>query len=129
MRFAITMVTAAVCLALPTWAAEAPKKNASAGIDFTRPLLGVDGKPILDQEKNPLTMGNVAANCLVQEKAANGQGPALWALAMKIATASNVALDATEIHAIEGCLADRAPLLSGQIDPAIDPNFKAEPLK
>ena len=144
-RYASIIATlAALALISPAWAADATKLASTplpSSIDFTRPLLGIDRKPILHPTldpagkpipgavADPITIGETVANCLVQEKAANGQGPALWKLAMKINGASNVTLDASEVHAIEACVADKSPIMSGQIDPMIDPNFKVEPLK
>jgi hypothetical protein len=110
-------------------AGEQTPAKATHGIDFTRPLLTLDGKPITNPDKTPVTVGGVAASCLVQEKESPGEGPALWALAVRIANAKDATLDAAEVHAIETCLADKPALVSGQIIPLIDPNYKPAPLR
>lgn len=90
------------------------------GIDFTRPLTTIDGKPLVIDGLS-VTLGSVSANCLAQEPKGS---PSLYALAQRIANAKDAVLAAAEIHAIEECVGKLAPLVSGQVDPAIDPGFK-----
>lgn len=112
--------TLAFLSAAPAFAQSVPK-----AIDFTRPLKGMDGKPLVVNGL-PLTIGSVAANCLVQEPKGS---PSLYALAQKIVNAKDAQLTTPELHAIEECVNKLAPLVSGQVDPAIDPNFKFAPVQ
>ena len=107
--------------ATPALAQTAPPK----GVDFTQPILGVDSKPLKEGDI-ALTRGAVVASCLVQEK---GGSPSLYALATRIVNAKDATLTNPEIHAIETCIDKLSPLVSGQIDPAIDPTFKFAPVQ
>jgi hypothetical protein len=111
--------------------ADAPK-----GVDFTRPLVGADGQPMRDVEQatsadpqclkcGPLNFGKVVGNCLLQQPR-QGQGAALWALAVKVAApdAKSVVLDTAELHAIESM--PRRRQASGSDERANPPRHRSD---
>src|SRR6185312_641440 len=104
MRYLATVLFLTL-FAFPSFAQDGPK-----GIDFTQPLKGVDGKPLMAGEL-PVTIGGVTSNCLVQEPK---WSPSLYALAQRIVNAKDAVLSGAEIHAIEECVGKLAPLVSGQ---------------
>ena len=93
--------------------------------DPSRPLVDLQGKPLMDNGL-PMTVGAVAGTCVAKEQ---GKGPGYWALAQKLVSPNPVALTTAEIKAVMDCVAKLPPIISGQVDPAVDPNYTSEPIK
>jgi hypothetical protein len=57
------------------------------------------------------------------------KGAAYWALAQRLGGKEPVALTTAETHAIVQCVSKLPSILSGQIEPVVDPTFKAKPVE
>lgn len=114
------LVSAALCLALA-----AP----AAALDFTKPIIGLDGKPIVQcpPEKpacgEVLTLSLVATSALtLQPNLQPGDKFKRFSLAQKIFEAKDVALKAEEIALIkEAVAATMTPIVVGRVYEAVDP--------
>ena len=100
-------------------------------LDLTKPLTDLSGKPLMEPGPNPgdpllpMSVGGVAGNCLAKE----AKGPAYWALAQRLVSHQPVELTTAEIQAIKSCVDKLPAVISGQVDPAIDPTYKPEAIK
>lgn len=101
----------------------------AAAIDFTKPVLGLDGKPISDcpAEKPAcgeiLTLSKAATIALtLQPNVAAGEKFRRFRLAEKIFEAKDASLKAEEISLIkEAAAATMTPIVVGRIYEAVDP--------
>ena|GEM_PF-4728276 len=73
----------------------------------------------------PMTVGSVAGSCLAKE----AKGPAYWALAQRLVGKEPVTLTTAEIHAIITCIDKLPAVISGQVDPVVDPTYKVKPVE
>ena len=109
---------------------------AYADVDTTKALVDLQGKTLMDPGPTPddpnctkcvpLTIGAVAGACLAKEQ---GKGPGYWYLAQRFVAKEPIKLTAAEVKAVEDCVDKLPPIISGQIDPVIDPNYKPEDIK
>jgi len=94
-------------------------------IDFTVPLVGLDGKP-LRTEEGPMSLGDVAANALLSphkdENPSGAEKVKRWSLAMRVHAAKDAELTADDIKLIKDLVAQAyAPLIVGQAWAILDP--------
>jgi hypothetical protein len=100
-------------------------------IDLTKQITDLSGRPIMEPGPNPgdpalpMTVGSAAGSCLAKE----AKGPAYWALAQRLAGKEPVTLTTAEVHAIVGCVDKLPAIISGQVDPLIDPTYKMKPVE
>jgi hypothetical protein len=100
--------------------------TAADAIDFTTVLSGLDGKPLVAEGVPTMTLGEVAANALVNsykdENPTGQEKVKRWALALRIHAASEVELTADEVKLIKDLVAKLyGPLVVGQVWSILDP--------
>lgn len=96
-------------------------------VNFTVTLQNLDGKPLIaEQETSPMTLGDAAANALVnqyRDENVSGQDKVKrWALALRIHKASDIELTADDVKLIKDLVAKAyGPLVVGQVWSILDP--------
>lgn len=97
-------------------------------LDLSKSITDLSGHVIMEPGPNPgdpslpMTIGSAAGSCLAKE----AKGPAYWALAQRLVSKEPVTLTTAEVHAIITCVDKLPAIISGQVDPVIDPTYKVK---
>lgn len=98
-------------------------------IDFTQPILAMDGQPVIGPDKKPLTLSSVTVDALIAELTGDKDMPLskhleLYALAHKVLDNKQCVLTAEEVSTIEKRIGDAWPntWVIGSSISMLDPN-------
>ena len=139
MRPSLIVTVLAIALSTPAFAQNQPPQPGT--VDFTTPIVSLDGITIKDEARKTaddptcakceaLTAGTTVARCLVNDdKVSPEQKPAMWFLAKRIMDSKAATLTPEEIRVIKLCVGKMGAIAAGQIIPLVDPTFKPEAVK